>query len=83
MFEHGPARAIEGVEQRLTTWVERGALPAHDVQAAAQQYNWLVMGGPLNAAMLLGDEAIPTPAKRRTHASSAVAAFLRSIGAAA
>lgn len=57
-----------------------GALPAHDVAAAAQQYNWLVMGAPLNAAMLLGDDAIPSPAQRRAHAEAAVVALLRSIG---
>ena len=62
-------------------WVETGALPPHDAAAAAQDYNWLVMGAPLNAAMLLGDEAIPAPAERRAHAASAVAALLRSIGA--
>lgn len=81
LFEHGPARAIAGVERRLLQWVETGALPPHDAAAAAQDYNWLVMGAPLNAAMLLGDEAIPAPAERRAHAASAVAALLRSIGA--
>lgn len=82
LFEHGPARAMAGVEQRLSAWVEAGALPAHDVRTAAQHYNWLVMGGPLNAAMLLGDEAIPSAAERRAHATAAVTTLLRSIGAA-
>lgn len=81
LFEHGPARAITGVERRLEAWVAAGALPAHDVAAAAKQYNWLVMGAPLNAAMLLGDGSIPSPAQRRAHADAAVVAFLRSIGA--
>jgi TetR/AcrR family transcriptional regulator, mexJK operon transcriptional repressor len=81
LFEHGPARAIAGVERRLLLWVDAGALPPHDAKVAAQHYNWLVMGGPLNAAMLLGDEAILSPAERRAHAASAVAALIRSIGA--
>lgn len=81
LFEHGPARAMAGVERRLRALVEAGALPDHDAATTAQHYNWLVMGAPLNAAMLLGDEAIPTPAKRRAHAKAAVAALLRSIGA--
>ncbi|WP_413317631.1 TetR/AcrR family transcriptional regulator [Agrococcus sp. 1P02AA] len=81
LFEHGPARAMAGIERRLRAWVEAGALPEHDVAAAAQHYNWLVMGAPLNAAMLLGDEAIPSAAALRAHARSAVAAMLRSIGA--
>ena len=49
---------------------------------AAALGNWLVMGAPLNAAMLLGDEAILSAAKRRAHAEAAVSALLRSIGAA-
>jgi TetR/AcrR family transcriptional regulator, mexJK operon transcriptional repressor len=80
LYEHGPARAIAGVERRLAAWVATGALPEHDVATAAQHFNWLVMGGPLNAAMLLGDGAIPTRAARRDHASWAVAAFMRSLG---
>lgn len=80
LFERGPSRAIAGLERRLTAWVEAGALPPHDTGAAAERCNWLVMGAPLNAAMLLGDEAIPSPAERRAHAASAVAALLRSIG---
>ncbi|GEK80450.1 TetR/AcrR family transcriptional regulator [Agrococcus baldri] len=81
LYEHGPARAMAGVERRLSAWVEAGALPEHDVRTSAQHYNWLVMGAPLNAAMLLGDEAIPSPAERRAHAKAAVAALLGSIGA--
>lgn len=81
LFEHGPARAMAGVERRLDAWIAAGELPAHDTKTAAQHYNWLVMGAPLNAAMLLGDEAIPSAAERRTHASAAVSAFVRSIGA--
>ncbi|TDE92475.1 TetR/AcrR family transcriptional regulator [Occultella glacieicola] len=80
LFEHGPERAIAGVQRRLAGWVAAGVLPAHDTLVAARHYNWLVMGGPLNAAMLLGDGAIPSPAERRAHAQAAVTAFLRSIG---
>ncbi|MGM1029164.1 MAG: TetR/AcrR family transcriptional regulator [Actinomycetota bacterium] len=81
LFEHGPARAIAGVERRLVRWVDAGALPPHDAKAAAQHYNWLVMGAPLNAAMLLGDEAILSPTERHAHAASAVATLIRSIRA--
>lgn len=81
LFEHGPARAMAGVQRRLQAWIDAGALPPHDTGTAAQHYNWLVMGAPLNAAMLLGDEAIPSPGQRRAHAKAAVAALLRSIGA--
>jgi len=76
---HGPSRAIAGVERRLRAWVESGELPEHDCAAAAQRFNWMVMGAPLNDAMLLGDDAIPSAAARRAHAREAVAAFLRSL----
>ncbi|MDR7233845.1 TetR/AcrR family transcriptional regulator [Agrococcus sp. BE272] len=81
LHAHGPARAIAGVERRLQAWVDAGLLPEHDTAAAARHWNWLVMGGPLNDAMLLGDDAIPSAAERRAHAEAAVAGFLRSLGA--
>lgn len=81
LHAHGPARAIAGVERRLRAWVDAGLLPEHDTAAAARHWNWLVMGGPLNDAMLLGDDAIPGAAERRAHAEAAVAAFLRSLNA--
>lgn len=81
LHAHGPARAIAGVERRLRAWVDAGVLPEHDTAAAARHWNWLVMGGPLNDAMLLGDDAIPSGAERRAHAEAAVVAFLRSLGA--
>lgn len=83
LFEHGPARAMAGVERRLAVWVAAGSLPAHETRTAAEHYNWLVMGAPLNAAMLLGDDAIFSPEQRREHARAAVEALLRSIGASA
>lgn len=81
LFEHGPARAMAGVEQRLAAWTRSGSLPAHDPSVAAEHFNWLVMGAPINAAMLLGDDAIFTAEQRRAHARTAVDALLRSIGA--
>lgn len=83
LFEHGPARAMAGVERRFAAWTRSGSLPAHDTSTAAEQYNWLVMGAPLNAAMLLGDDAILTAEQRQAHARTAVDALLRSIGASA
>lgn len=47
-----------------------------DIPAAAAFFNWLVMGGPVNAAMLLGSEASPDSAALRRHASEAVRIFL-------
>ena len=58
----------------------RGLLAIDDPAAAASQFNWLIMGEPLNRAMLLGDEAIPKPAELRHHAAAAVRVFLASYG---
>lgn len=38
LFEHGPARAVAGLERRLDAWVAAGKLPAHDTAAAAQRF---------------------------------------------
>jgi TetR/AcrR family transcriptional repressor of mexJK operon len=51
-----------------------------DPAVAASQFNWLIMGEPLNRAMLLGDESIPKPAKLRRHAAAGVRVFLASYG---
>ncbi len=80
LHAHGPARAIAGVQRRLEAWSADGVLPPVD-GAAAQRFNWIVMGAPLNDAMLLGDDAILPPAARHAHATAAVRAFVRSLGA--
>jgi ATP-dependent DNA ligase len=51
-----------------------------DPAVAASQFNWLIMGEPLNRAMLLGDKAIPKPAELRRHAAAGVRMFLASYG---
>jgi len=43
---------------------------------AASQFNWLIMSEPVNRAMLLGDDSIPTPAALRRHADEGVRIFL-------
>jgi len=42
----------------------------------AVRNNWLVMGEPVNRAMLLGDQAIPAAVALRRHAADAVRIFL-------
>jgi hypothetical protein len=63
--------------KRLT---DRGFLAIDDPALAASQFNWLIMGEPLNRAMLLGDAAIPEPAELRRHAAAGVRLFLASYG---
>lgn len=72
----GPQRAIAGLAEAFARWTERGLLDIADPATAASQYNWLVMGDPVNRAMLLGDGAIPAAVALDRHAEEAVRAFL-------
>lgn len=76
----GPGRAVAGLASALTRWTDRGLLAIADPQAAASHFNWLVMGEPVNQAMLLGDAAIPGAAALRRHAADAVRVFLAAYG---
>lgn len=76
----GPQRAITGLGELFARLTERGLLTAHDPVVAAGLYNWLIMGGPVNEAMLLGDQAVPTQKARRSHVREAVRVFLAGYG---
>lgn len=76
LAENDPHRAIEAFAGLLNQARDRGVVDVPDARAAAAQLNWLVMGGPLNDAMLLGDDAVPSHAQRRAHVRDAVALFL-------
>lgn len=76
LAEHGPHRAVDSLAALLRDARRRGLLVVPDARAAAAQLNWLVMGEPLNDAMLLGDGAVPTVRRRRAHVRRAVATFL-------
>ncbi|MDC9824361.1 TetR/AcrR family transcriptional regulator [Devosia sp. ZB163] len=80
LYERGPARAmamLAGVFQGLA---ERGLLTIDDPQIAASHFNWLIMSEPLNQAMLLGDDAIPSQADLRRNAEAGVRVFLAAYG---
>ncbi|MCV0369724.1 TetR/AcrR family transcriptional regulator C-terminal domain-containing protein [Filomicrobium sp.] len=76
LYEGRAARAIAALAAEFEQFVERGWLVLEDAHSAATHFNWLVMGEPVNKAMLLGDEAIPSPAALRQHAADAVRVFL-------
>ena len=65
---------------RLTALFERLAarrlLTIDDPAVAASHFNWLIMADPVNRAMLLGDDAIPTAAALRRHVAEGVRVFL-------
>jgi len=81
LYERGPQRALT----RLTTLFERLAarrlLAIDDPAVAASHFNWLIMAEPLNRAMLLGDQAIPTTDALRRHVAAGVRAFLAAYAA--
>lgn len=81
LYEHGPQRAIEALTATFTRLSARGLLRVDNPTTAAAHYNWLVMGEPVNRAMLLGDSAIPTNAELRDHANDAVRVFMAAYGA--
>ena len=76
----GPNRAIEAMSKRFARLTTLGLLNAHDPDIAAQSFNWLIMASPLNAAMMLGDEAILTPPERSRTAAEATRVFLAAYG---
>jgi len=77
MYRNGPAYAIEVLTDILANIAGTGALDIADPKQAATQLNWLVMGEPINRAMLLGDDAILTRAEVEKHVENAVDVFLR------
>ena len=81
LYENGPQRAIRSLAVAMTALRERGLLDFDDATEAATTFNWLVMGAPVNDAMLLGDEAIPSPEAQHRHAAHATAVFLAAYGA--
>ena len=80
LFEGGPRRAMAAMAALFKRLSDRGVLAIDDPAVAASQFNWLIMGEPLNRAMLLGDQAIPKPAQLRRHAAAGVRTFLASYG---
>lgn len=76
LYDSGPRRAMAGMAALFARLAAAGLLRVDDPDVAASQFNWLVMAEPVNAAMLLGDRAIPDEATRTRHAREAVRVFL-------
>jgi TetR/AcrR family transcriptional regulator, mexJK operon transcriptional repressor len=80
-FERGAGRSTAALAEAFERLTARGLLGLHDPELAAAHFNWLVMAAPVNRAMLLGDEAIPTAAELDRYADGGVRAFLAAYGA--
>jgi TetR/AcrR family transcriptional repressor of mexJK operon len=80
LWEHGPERAMDALAAHIARLAGRGWLITADPRAAATYLNWLVMGEPVNRAMLLGDQAAPDGAATEAHCAEAVRIFLAAFG---
>jgi TetR/AcrR family transcriptional repressor of mexJK operon len=76
LHEGGPGRAIAGLSVTLERWAGRGLLTIADPLAAAIQFNWLIMGEPINRAMFFIDEPPIEAAAREAHIAAGVRLFL-------
>jgi AcrR family transcriptional regulator len=76
LYITGPQRAIASIAAVIQQLHERGLLSVDDPAIAASQFNWLVMGEPLNRAMLLGAAGVPTATELDSQAANAVRVFL-------
>lgn len=78
----GPRRAMNHFRDAIEGLASAGALAVEDPTVAAETFNWLVLAAPVNAAMFLGDDALPDDAERGELAHRATAIFLAAHGAA-
>lgn len=81
LHEKGPGRSIGRLTRAFIAYGEAGVLTVPKPELAASFFNWLVMGAPVNDAMLLGDDALPDKGAVRGHAQEAVRIFLAAYGA--
>jgi TetR/AcrR family transcriptional repressor of mexJK operon len=80
LWENGPARAVDALGSHIARLADQGWLVTSNPRVAATHLNWLVMGEPVNRAMLLGDESVPDTAATEAHCAEAVRIFLAAYG---
>ncbi len=81
LYERGPKHAMSQLAATFEQLAERRLLTLDDPALAASHFNWLVMAEPVNRAMLLGDDSIPSGPELSRHAEQSVAVFLMAYGA--
>ncbi|MGF3055485.1 TetR/AcrR family transcriptional regulator [Microbacterium sp. YY-01] len=75
--KNGPEQAYAMFSQLFSRLIDHGVLRIDDVNAAAEQFNWLILSVPLNRAMAYVDEPMPpADAEIDTIVQSAVLVFL-------
>ncbi|MGY6709302.1 MAG: TetR/AcrR family transcriptional regulator [Rhizobiaceae bacterium] len=81
LHQQGPGRSIRRLASAFAAYAEAGSLTIQEPETAASFFNWLVMGAPVNDAMLLGEDSILDGQALRAHAREAVRIFLSAYGA--
>jgi len=79
-YERGTGRSTAALASAFERLAARGRLQLDDASLAAAHFNWLIMSAPVNRAMLLGDDEIPTAAELDRYADAGVRAFLAAYG---
>jgi TetR/AcrR family transcriptional regulator, mexJK operon transcriptional repressor len=79
-YERGAGRTMAAMATAFERLTARGLLRADDPELAAAHFNWLIMAAPVNRAMLLGDDAIPTAPELDRYAEGGVRTFLAAYG---
>jgi AcrR family transcriptional regulator len=72
----GPARAIDALQRLFTRFRNDGLLAITDPAGDAALFNWLLMGEPLNNALLFGDDSYPRGPAIKAHAREVVRLFI-------
>ncbi len=80
LYKSGPGKSIAKLTRIVQHYTTLGELCAPDAEMAATHFNWILMGAPTNAAMLLGDTGIPDEAALQAHAHESVRIFLAAYG---
>jgi TetR/AcrR family transcriptional regulator, mexJK operon transcriptional repressor len=75
-YERGPGRTMATLADTFERLAARGVLQIEDPQLAAAHFNWLIMSSPVNEAMLLGREELPSAADLDRHVKTGVRVFL-------
>jgi TetR/AcrR family transcriptional repressor of mexJK operon len=75
-YERGAVRSGAALAVAFARLTERGLLHTPDPEDAAAHFGWLVLAAPVNRAMLLGDDGIPTAGELDRYADGGVRAFL-------
>ncbi|MFL5869487.1 MAG: TetR/AcrR family transcriptional regulator [Solirubrobacterales bacterium] len=79
-YERGFGRSAAALAIAFGRLADAGKLEVDDPELAAAQFNWLILSAPVNRAMLLGDDGIPSRDELDAHVDAGVLAFLAAHG---